>query len=132
MGCGESRVKRISLTSDQDWETNTGSEKSSDTKVVTKQLHLVQELSVSALQPTFQEEEKDKNIKNVWEGLKSENVWEGLKSEAPSNRLLDSIPTSDLGESLDCRLGYRFKVTFYIFDCRPRRVVEQINTIECK
>ena len=106
MGCGESRVKRISLTSDQDWETGTASEKSSDT-VVTKQLHVVQELSVSALQPTFQEEEKDNNVKNVWEGKDNniKNVWDGLKSEAPPNRLLDSIPTSDLGESLDCRLG---------------------------
>jgi len=56
----------------------------------------VQELSVSALQPTIQLEEKveDNNIKNVWAGL---------ESAAPPNRLLDSIPTSDLGESLDCR-----------------------------
>ena len=104
MGCGESRVKRISLTSELDWEaTSEKWENSSDT-VVTKQLQVVQELSVSALQsPSLQEGEKvDRNL-NI------KNVWEGLESGAPPNRLLDSIPTSDLGESLDCR---------------PRRVVE--------
>ena len=99
MGCGESRVKRISLTSDQDWEGTDKWEKSTD--VVTKQV--VQELSVSALQqPIIKEEENVK--KNIWEGLDS-------RATAP-NRLLDSIPTSDLGESLDCR---------------PRRVVEVEN-----
>ena len=94
-------MKRISLTSELDWDGT--SEKSSDT-VVTKQLQVVQELSVSALQsPSLQEEKKvDRNL-NI------KNVWEGLEGGAPPNRLLDSIPTSDLGESLDCR---------------PRRVVE--------
>ena len=101
MGCGESRVKRISLTSDQDWEGTDKWEKSTD--VVTKQV--VQELSVSALQqPIIKEEENVKPFKNIWEGLDS-------RATAP-NRLLDSIPTSDLGESLDCR---------------PRRVVEVEN-----
>ena len=104
MGCGESRVKRISLTSDQDWEGTDKWEKSTD--VVTKQV--VQELSVSALQqPIIKEEENVKPFKNIWEGLDS-------RATAP-NRLLDSIPTSDLGESLDCR---------------PRRVVEVENSFQ--
>ena len=145
MGCGESRVKRISLTSEQDWEGGTENwENSSD--VGSKQLKVVQELSVSSLeQPTIEEEEKVDNVKNVWEGL---------KSEAPPNRLLDSIPTSDLGESLDCRPRRVVEVDHHFFnkhqytsintnkhlstsininkhlrvslDCRPRRVVELI------
>ena len=133
-------MKRISLTSEQEeweshkqeWETGTVSEISSDT-IVTKQLPVPQELRVSTLQPTFQEEDKDKNV-----NIKS--VWEGLDTKAPPNRLLDSIPTSDLGESLDCRLSCSIKVsfksvdfrkgfflkvlTFESVDCRPRRVVE--------
>ena len=103
MGCGESRVKRISLTSEQDWEEGSDNWENSSDHVGSKQLKVLQELSVSSLeQPSIIEnEEKVDNIKNVWEGLDS--------SGAAPNRLLDSIPTSDLGESLDCR---------------PRRVVE--------
>ena len=93
MGCGESRVKRISLTSEQDWEVN-----DKPTEVATV-VNVVQQLSASALQPTVRENDNNEETKIT----PSCNVWEGLESRAPVHRLLDSIPTSDLGESLDCR-----------------------------
>ena len=92
MGCGESRVKRISLTSEQDWEVN-----DKPTEVATV-VNVVKQLSASALQPTVRENDNNEETK-----LTPSNVWEGLESRAPVHRLLDSIPTSDLGESLDCR-----------------------------
>ena len=66
MGCGESRVKRISLTSEQDWEGSSEKWENSSEKVVTKQLQVVQELSVSALQPQSpQEEEPSEDQENL-------------------------------------------------------------------
>jgi len=85
-------VKRISLTSEQDWEVN-----DKPTEVATV-VNVVQQLSASALQPTVLENDNNEETK-----ITPSNVWEGLESRAPAHRLLDSIPTSDLGESLDCR-----------------------------
>ena len=66
MGCGESRVKRISLTSEQDWEGGTAQNWENSSDVGSKQLKVVQELSVSSLeQPTIEEEEKVDNIKKL-------------------------------------------------------------------
>ena len=87
-------MKRISLTSEQDWEVNDDK----PTEVATV-VNVVQQLSASALQPTVLENDNNEETKLT----PSCNVWEGLESRAPANRLLDSIPTSDLGESLDCR-----------------------------
>ena len=93
-------MKRISLTSEQDWEVN-----DKPTEVATKVptevatvVNVVQQLSASALQPTVREKDNNEETK-----ITPSNVWEGLESRAPAHRLLDSIPTSDLGESLDCR-----------------------------
>ena len=87
-------MKRISLTSEQDWEVNDDK----PTEVATV-VNVVQQLSASALQPTVRENDNNEETKIT----PSCNVWEGLESRAPAHRLLDSIPTSDLGESLDCR-----------------------------
>ena len=87
-------MKRISLTSEQDWEVN--DEKPTEVATVA---NVVQQLSASALQPTVLEKDNNEETKLA----PSCNVWEGLESRAPVHRLLDSIPTSDLGESLDCR-----------------------------
>ena len=86
-------MKRISLTSEQDWDVN-----DKPTEVATV-VNVVQQLSASALQPTVRENDNNEETKLT----PSCNVWEGLESRAPVHRLLDSIPTSDLGESLDCR-----------------------------
>ena len=94
-------MKRISLTSEQDWGVNDDKPTEVATKVPTEVatvVNVVQQLSASALQPTVRENDNNEETK-----ITPSNVWEGLESRAPAHRLLDSIPTSDLGESLDCR-----------------------------
>jgi len=86
MGCGESKIKNISLTSKSDWS----SEEVGDTTEIendkTKQIWTAAQAAIK-FKPKFE--------KDGWEGLDS-------RGELP-NSLLDTIPSSDLGESLDTR-----------------------------
>ena len=68
MGCGESKIEKISLTSQTDWE----------------------------LQPD--------RTKRLWEAAAGSDQWAGLDTKGVlPNSLLATIPSSELGESLDCR-----------------------------
>ena len=68
MGCGESKIERISLTTESDWQLN-----------------------------------PDRS-KQRWEEAAKSDQWAGLDSKGVlPNSLLATIPSSELGESLDCR-----------------------------
>ena len=68
MGCGESKIEKINLTTETDWE----------------------------LQPD--------RSKQLWEAAARSEQWAGLDTKGVlPNSLLATIPTSELGESLDCR-----------------------------
>ena len=68
MGCGESKIEKISLTTETDWH----------------------------LQPD--------RTKRLWEEAAGSDQWAGLDTKGVlPNSLLATIPTSELGESLDCR-----------------------------
>ena len=98
MGCGESKIKRIHLTNEEDWDTKLNTDVSCDrakdlwkgaTDIITKQNAVISEL---------------KNNVPVIDVVDSRNNWSGLDTKGVlPNSLLASIPSSDLGESLDCR-----------------------------
>ena len=68
MGCGESKIEKISLTSQADW-----------------QIH-------------------PDRTKRLWEEAAESDQWAGLDTKGVlPNSLLATIPSSELGESLDCR-----------------------------
>ena len=71
MGCGESKIRQIKLTSKADWDLG--------------------------------QEEQDRS-KQLWTAATKETDWQGLDTRGVlPNSLLASIPTNDLGESLDTR-----------------------------
>lgn len=72
MGCGESKIRQIKLTSKADWDLG-------------------------------QEQEEDRS-KQLWTAATKETDWQGLDTRGVlPNSLLASIPSNDLGESLDTR-----------------------------
>jgi len=100
MGCGESKIKRIHLTNEEDWDTKL--EVSSDVSLnrakdlwksasekITKQSSVIAELRSNV--PVIDVVDKSTD----WTGLDTKGVL--------PNSLLATIPSSDLGESLDCR-----------------------------
>ena len=67
MGCGESKIKQISLTTSSDWD--------------------------------HADDDEDRG-RTLWTG----DVWQGLDTRGVlPNSLLSSIPSNDLGDSLDVR-----------------------------
>jgi len=97
MGCGESKIKRIHLTGESDWDSSvsdTSLNHARDlwrdaTEKITKQSGVVAELMSNV--PVIDVVDKSRD----WTGLDTKGVL--------PNSLLATIPSSDLGESLDCR-----------------------------
>ena len=98
MGCGESKIKRIHLTGESDWDASDVSDASLNhardlwreaTDKITKQSGVVAELRSNV--PVIDVVDKTRD----WTGLDTKGVL--------PNSLLATIPSSDLGESLDCR-----------------------------
>ena len=101
MGCGESKIKKIHLTNEDDWDIQAEERGSGGTnhardlwknaaEKINKQNEVVTELK--------------SNVPIIDVIDKSNNDWTGLDSKGVMpNSLLATIPSSDLGESLDCR-----------------------------
>lgn len=98
MGCGESKIKKINLTNEEDWDTklevSSNGSRAKDlwkgaSDLITKQNGVISELITNV---------------PVIDVIDSKNNWSGLDTRGVlPNSLLATIPSSDLGESLDCR-----------------------------
>ena len=89
MGCGKSKIKNISLTTKTDWGEDsdaTDGDTAPATNDKAKQLWTAAAAAVKF---------RSHPAGDGWEGLDTQGVL--------PNSLLDIIPTSDLGESLDTR-----------------------------
>ena len=88
MGCGKSKIKNISLTTKTDWEDGdvTDGDAAAANNDKAKQLWTAAAAAVKF---------RSHPAGDGWEGLDARGVL--------PNSLLDTIPTSDLGESLDTR-----------------------------
>ena len=88
MGCGKSKIKNISLTTKTDWDDGdvTDGDAAAANNDTAKQLWTAATAAVKF---------RSHPAGDGWEGLDTRGVL--------PNSLLDTIPTSDLGESLDTR-----------------------------
>lgn len=100
MGCGESKIKRINLTNEEDWDTQL--EVKSDVS-----LNRAKDLWKSASEKITKQNSVVTELKSnvpVIDVVDKSNDWTGLDTKGVlPNSLLATIPSSDLGESLDCR-----------------------------
>ena len=96
MGCGESKIRTIHLTSSEDWELDQG-----DAGTRARDLWAAASGAVTAAVKSG--EERD----DPWAGLETRGVL--------PHSLLETIPSGDLGESLDIRRltepGYEAKLS---------------------
>ena len=84
MGCGESKIRTIHLTSSEDWELDQG-----DKGARARDLWAAASGAVTAAAKS---------------GEESDDPWAGLETRGVlPHSLLETIPSGDLGESLDIR-----------------------------